>query len=207
MLFPVVAAVIVASAVVSSPLLPLLGLPLFVVGFPRPRRHWPNVGSGPESTALEAAYYQQASPALLKSLISAAASGSLGAGIAGGEFFLLRRDTLLVLVQVPNAVFSALFLSSKATSWACRSLRIQPSFGKGASLPHTSNSSTHLRGPDASSRLTLACTPLTVAHISSCRYSRLAGAMRSCRSRAWSFKRQAAITLKLELWRKSWTGL
>lgn len=50
--FPVVMAVVAVATVLSAPLLPLLGVPLFVVGFPRPRRHWPPA-SGPPQTLSE----------------------------------------------------------------------------------------------------------------------------------------------------------
>jgi hypothetical protein len=39
---PIVLAVIVMSAVLSAPLVPVFGLPLFIVGYPRPKRFWPS---------------------------------------------------------------------------------------------------------------------------------------------------------------------
>lgn len=76
-LSPLLLAVLVLSAVLSAPLLPLFTLPVFLVGFPRPERSWP----GPVGTACscpDSVYYQQMSGSLACALSSAFASGALG---------------------------------------------------------------------------------------------------------------------------------
>lgn len=42
----------------------------------------------------------QATPALLDGVAKAIRAGGLGVNVCGGEFFLMRRDTLLVMIQV-----------------------------------------------------------------------------------------------------------
>jgi hypothetical protein len=46
LLSPLVAAIIMLSVVLAAPLLPLFQLPIFFVGFPRPKRFWPDPGVG-----------------------------------------------------------------------------------------------------------------------------------------------------------------
>ena len=64
---PIVLAVILLSVVMAAPLLPLFGLPIFVVGFPRPRRFWPQPGIG-HSPNTETVYYEKVMPELCKYL-------------------------------------------------------------------------------------------------------------------------------------------
>ncbi|MEQ2180489.1 hypothetical protein GOODEAATRI_001716 [Goodea atripinnis] len=76
-LWPLVLAVVMLSALLSAPLLPLFTLPIFLVGFPRPQRSWP----GPVGTACpcpDSVFYQQMSGSLASALRTAFASGSLG---------------------------------------------------------------------------------------------------------------------------------
>ena len=96
---PFALVIVVAAAMLSAPLLPVLGVPLFIVGFPRPRRHWPST-AGSQSASLDAAYYKHLMPSAVKSLLGAINTGQLGSDVRGGEIFLLRRDALLVMVQV-----------------------------------------------------------------------------------------------------------
>ena len=91
-----------ASAMLSAPLLPVLGIPLFIVGFPRPKRHWPAGESATAAAAasLDAAYYKHLVPAAARGLLAAIGEGAVGGDVRGGEIFLLRRDSLLLMVQV-----------------------------------------------------------------------------------------------------------
>jgi len=96
---PFALVIVVAAAMLSAPILPVLGVPLFIVGFPRPRRHWPST-AGSQSASLDAAYYKHLMPSAVKGLLTAINNGQLGSDVRGGEIFLLRRDALLVMVQV-----------------------------------------------------------------------------------------------------------
>jgi hypothetical protein len=42
--FPFVIIAVVASCVLSAPILPFLGIPIFIIGYPRPARVWQTSG-------------------------------------------------------------------------------------------------------------------------------------------------------------------
>lgn len=79
---PFVLVFIVFSALLSSPLLPLFTLPLFLVGFPRPIQSWPGVVGTTACVCADTVYYYQMVPSLNTALQSAMAAGSLGVRIA-----------------------------------------------------------------------------------------------------------------------------
>lgn len=76
-LWPLVLAVVMLSALLSAPLLPLFTLPIFLVGFPRPQRSWPGQ-VGTACPCPDSVFYQQMSGSLASALRTAFASGSLG---------------------------------------------------------------------------------------------------------------------------------
>uniref|UniRef100_A0A3Q4MJA8 Pecanex-like protein n=1 Tax=Neolamprologus brichardi TaxID=32507 RepID=A0A3Q4MJA8_NEOBR len=94
-LCPLVLAVVIVSALLSAPLLPLFTLPIFLVGFPRPQRSWP----GPVGTACpcpDSVFYQQMSGSLACALRTAFARGSL----APGSHFLGRFQDRMVWIMI-----------------------------------------------------------------------------------------------------------
>ncbi|XP_063355501.1 pecanex-like protein 4 [Pelmatolapia mariae] len=97
-LCPLVLAVVIVSALLSAPLLPLFTLPIFLVGFPRPQRSWP----GPVGTACpcpDSVFYQQMSGSLACALRTAFARGSLGS-FAPGSHFLGRFQDRMVWIMI-----------------------------------------------------------------------------------------------------------
>ncbi|XP_010877133.3 pecanex-like protein 4 isoform X2 [Esox lucius] len=93
-LCPLLLSVVVLSAMLSAPLLPLFTLPIFLVGFPRPQRSWP----GPVGTACpcsDSIYYQQMSGSLASALRSAFARGSLGVVVPGSHFLGRFQDRMV----------------------------------------------------------------------------------------------------------------
>uniref|UniRef100_A0AAX7SS86 Pecanex-like protein n=1 Tax=Astatotilapia calliptera TaxID=8154 RepID=A0AAX7SS86_ASTCA len=97
-LCPLVLAVVIVSALLSAPLLPLFTLPIFLVGFPRPQRSWP----GPVGTACpcpDSVFYQQMSGSLACALRTAFARGSLGS-LAPGSHFLGRFQDRMVWIMI-----------------------------------------------------------------------------------------------------------
>lgn len=76
-LCPLLVGVLVLSALLSAPLLPLFTLPVFLVGFPRPLRSWPGT-PGTACPCPDSIYYQQLSARLASALTHAFASGALG---------------------------------------------------------------------------------------------------------------------------------
>lgn len=75
---PFVLVFIVFSALLSSPLLPLFTLPLFLVGFPRPVQIWPGAVGTAACVCADTVYYHQMVPSLTTALQAAMATGSLG---------------------------------------------------------------------------------------------------------------------------------
>lgn len=76
--FPVLLALVAVSALLSSPLLPLFTLPVFLVGFPRPLRSWPGPVGGSACVCSDTVYYRQLVPSLATALQGALAAGGLG---------------------------------------------------------------------------------------------------------------------------------
>lgn len=97
-LWPLFLAVVALSALLSAPLLPLFTLPIFLVGFPRPKRSWP----GPVGTACpcpDSVFYQQMSASLAAALRTAFARGSLGS-LSPGSHFLGRFQDRMVWIMI-----------------------------------------------------------------------------------------------------------
>lgn len=78
---PFVLVLIAFSTVLSSPLLPLFTLPLFLVGFPRPIQSWPGVVGASACMCADTVYYRQMVPSLITALQSAMETGSLGKSV------------------------------------------------------------------------------------------------------------------------------
>ncbi|CAM5123500.1 unnamed protein product [Eretmochelys imbricata] len=93
--FPIVLAFIAVSALLSSPMLPLFTLPIFLIGFPRPIRSWPGPVGATACVCSDTMYYQQVVPSLATALQSALASGSLGLSLPGSHFLCRFQDRLM----------------------------------------------------------------------------------------------------------------
>ncbi len=78
MLFPLVLAVVVIAAALGAPLLPLFTLPVFLFGFPRPQRSWPEPVGSSANICPDTVYYRQLAPQLAHALRNAYAMGTLG---------------------------------------------------------------------------------------------------------------------------------
>ncbi|XP_029094522.1 pecanex-like protein 4 [Monodon monoceros] len=92
---PFVLVFIVFSALLSSPLLPLFTLPLFLVGFPRPVQSWPGVVGTTACVCADTVYYYQMVPSLNTALQSAMAAGSLGLLLPGSHYLGRFQDRLI----------------------------------------------------------------------------------------------------------------
>uniref|UniRef100_A0A8C0CSC6 Pecanex-like protein n=1 Tax=Balaenoptera musculus TaxID=9771 RepID=A0A8C0CSC6_BALMU len=86
---------IVFSTLLSSPLLPLFTLPLFLVGFPRPIQSWPGVVGTTACVCADTVYYYQMVPSLNTALQSAMAAGSLGLLLPGSHYLGRFQDRLI----------------------------------------------------------------------------------------------------------------
>ncbi|NWR39311.1 PCX4 protein, partial [Tachuris rubrigastra] len=93
--FPILLILIAISALLSSPLLPLFTLPVFLVGFPRPVRSWPGPVGATACVCPDTVYYQQLVPSLAVALQSALATGSLGLSLPGSHYLCRFQDRLM----------------------------------------------------------------------------------------------------------------
>ncbi|XP_064279043.1 pecanex-like protein 4 isoform X2 [Passer domesticus] len=93
--FPVLLALVAVSALLSSPLLPLFTLPVFLVGFPRPLRSWPGPAGGSACVCSDTVYYRQLVPGLAAALQSALAAGGLGLSLPGSHYLCRFQDRLM----------------------------------------------------------------------------------------------------------------
>ncbi|XP_054826723.1 pecanex-like protein 4 [Eublepharis macularius] len=93
--FPVVLSLIAFSALLSSPLLPLFSLPIFLIGFPRPVRSWPGPVGVTACVCHDTIYYQQMVPSLAVALQAALSSGSLGLCLPGSHYLCRFQDRLV----------------------------------------------------------------------------------------------------------------
>ncbi|NXN20592.1 PCX4 protein, partial [Nycticryphes semicollaris] len=93
--FPILLTFITISALLSSPLLPLFTLPIFLIGFPRPIRSWPGPVGTTACVCSDTVYYQQMVPSLAVALQSALAAGSLGLSLPGSHYLCRLQDRLV----------------------------------------------------------------------------------------------------------------
>ncbi|XP_068005063.1 pecanex-like protein 4 isoform X2 [Melanerpes formicivorus] len=93
--FPILLIFIAISALLSSPLLPLFTLPVFLIGFPRPVRSWPGPVGAAACVCSDTVYYQQMVPSLAGALQSALAAGSLGLSLPGSHYLCRFQDRLV----------------------------------------------------------------------------------------------------------------
>ncbi|XP_022348596.1 pecanex-like protein 4 [Enhydra lutris kenyoni] len=92
---PFVLVFLIFSTLLSSPLLPLFTLPLFLVGFPRPVQIWPGAVGTAACVCADTVYYDQMVPGLTTALQAAMAAGSLGLLLPGSHYLGRFQDRLI----------------------------------------------------------------------------------------------------------------
>ncbi|EDV29124.1 uncharacterized protein TRIADDRAFT_37100 [Trichoplax adhaerens] len=95
---PISVAMILLASTLSAPLLPLFTAPIFLVGFPRPRRIWPNGDNDAASRCQDAVYYQQLLPVLSSALSKMIGNGVLREPSPGSQYLLRFQDRLIWVV-------------------------------------------------------------------------------------------------------------
>ncbi|EDQ90959.1 uncharacterized protein MONBRDRAFT_36307 [Monosiga brevicollis MX1] len=96
------------AALLDASVMPLFGLPFFVLASPRSRRFWQHVGG--QSDAQEAVYYSEICSTVADALITAYRRGALG-HCRMGEVLLLRFENRMMMVHLLEAgLFHAVFL-------------------------------------------------------------------------------------------------
>ncbi|KAK3867388.1 hypothetical protein Pcinc_027147 [Petrolisthes cinctipes] len=111
-LLPVVVGVVVLSAVLSAPLLPVFTLPVFLLGFPRPLRFWSYPVGRASNSSCDSVYYEQLTPHIICTLHSLQQAGALGI-TEPGEHFLLRWEDRFIWVQILESGFTYQYYSVK----------------------------------------------------------------------------------------------
>ena len=101
---PLIIAFISLSIVLYAPLLPIFTLPVFLLGFPRPRIFWPHADVKVHSSSKDWIYYKQLTPSLLGCMKGLISSGSLGE-VSPGEHFLARFQDRLVWIVIVERGF------------------------------------------------------------------------------------------------------
>ena len=96
--FPLVVGSLLVATAVSAPLIPLLGLPIFIMGFPRPARQSPIAGSS-YSANQDTVFYQQLMPRILEGLPSKLYSGFFGEA-AEGSYYLMRFESRIIWMEI-----------------------------------------------------------------------------------------------------------
>ncbi|KAI9101931.1 Pecanex protein-domain-containing protein [Phlyctochytrium arcticum] len=90
--------VIIISSAFDAPMLPILGLPLFWMGFPRPVRFWPAADSDYSPTA-DSLLYATLLPTLLPAISAQLAHGTLPSLSLSQNVFLVRLGSRLLLIR------------------------------------------------------------------------------------------------------------
>jgi len=115
-MFPFVVALVTISSILAVPILPVFGLPLFLLSPIRPKRIWPSLAKA-QSEGEESAYYKAMLPGLRHKLGTLINSGGLG-DVREGSFFLCRYDRFLVIFEVMEVGFAHALLLAKGMELA-----------------------------------------------------------------------------------------
>jgi hypothetical protein len=138
-IIPITFGLILPSCLLSAPLLPLFTFPLYLVGFPRVKRFWPqrneffslrnfwnfrsrslvsqpnksSVSSKASTNLADANFYAQLVPELLNSFRELVKTGALGSTIRPESFYLSRFQDRILWIQVIESSHSYLILNIK----------------------------------------------------------------------------------------------
>ena len=99
---PYILPLIVLSSLLSAPVLPLFTFPIFILGFPRSKRFWPDqsIGDSKQTTNPDSYFYSQMTPHLLNSLKECILSGSIGSSVESDMFFITRFQDRIIWIQI-----------------------------------------------------------------------------------------------------------
>ncbi len=140
---PVVLAFIIASSVISAPMLTTFTLPIFFLAYPRPLRFWP--GSDGETASGDGVYYEQMVPPLIQALHKALRAGRLGLQ-QPGNILIARHEDRTVWIQIMEKGNGYVYYGAKGLELqetSCHSLEVtriddifQDTFDREAGLNH-----------------------------------------------------------------------
>jgi len=84
--------------VLNAPILPFLGMPFFIIGFPRPLRIWPTAGAS-FSKCDNSSLYQTLENDFIKKLPSLIKKGDLGR-VEAGNIYLFRSEFYIIWLEI-----------------------------------------------------------------------------------------------------------
>ncbi len=130
LLIPFGIILILLASLLSAPLLPLFTFPVFLIGFPRTKRFWPqrtpffsfNSSKASDSTAAskktqgssaDSNFYAQLVPQLLPSFKELTRSASIGSALQPDTFFLSRFQDRIIWIQIMESSSSYYILNIK----------------------------------------------------------------------------------------------
>ncbi|XP_076354049.1 pecanex-like protein 4 isoform X1 [Tachypleus tridentatus] len=112
LLLPVVLSISLTASFLAAPIVPLFTVPVFLVGFPRPLRFWPEKVGKSANYCQDSVFYQQLILPLTTSLQQSLSAGSLG-NITPGDYYLARFQDRLIWLQILERGFGYCKLSVK----------------------------------------------------------------------------------------------
>ncbi|KAG4093025.1 hypothetical protein H8356DRAFT_1700634 [Neocallimastix lanati (nom. inval.)] len=104
---PVLLLVILISSMLNSPIVPIFGLPIFVIGYPRPSRQWPKFDIETDytiATTSEALIYKDFSINLKKVINKGMSKGRYSTKV--GEMYMCRFESLILIAQIVESSYS-----------------------------------------------------------------------------------------------------
>ncbi|XP_050739009.1 pecanex-like protein 4 [Eriocheir sinensis] len=144
-LSPVLLALVIVSAMLCAPLLPVFTLPVFLLGFPRPLRFWSYPVGRASNSCEDSVYYQQLTPHVMLALHAHLQAGALGM-TEPGEHFLLRWEDRFIWVQILESGFTYHYYSVKGlelqetSCHTAEASRVDANFSRAFDLPESSSS-------------------------------------------------------------------
>jgi hypothetical protein len=104
---PVLLFVILISSMINSPIVPIFGLPIFVIGYPRPSRQWPKFNIETDyttATTSEALIYRDFTINLKKVINKGMSKGRYSTKV--GEMYMCRFESLILIAQIVESSYS-----------------------------------------------------------------------------------------------------
>ncbi|ORX87421.1 hypothetical protein BCR32DRAFT_289392 [Anaeromyces robustus] len=104
---PILLLVILISSMFNSPIVPIFGLPIFVIGYPRPVRQWPKFEietNYTTSSTSDSLIYRDFTINLKKVINKGMSKGRYSTKV--GEMYLCRYDSLILIAQIVESSFT-----------------------------------------------------------------------------------------------------
>jgi hypothetical protein len=111
---PILLLVILITSLLNSPMVPIFGLPIFFIGYPRPARQWPKFDIATDYSSAsnsDSLIYQDFTLNLKKVINKGMSKGRYSTKV--GEMYLCRYESLILLVQIVESSYSDCVINFK----------------------------------------------------------------------------------------------